>query len=112
MLKYVFLRKIYGPYYNNGEWRIRWNHELYELYGEIELSKQLKLRRLCWLGYIARLDTSARVRRGFVSVPGGCKRRRGWPNLRWEDQALSTAAAFGISNGRQKQQIRKNGTAY
>jgi hypothetical protein len=26
------LRKIYGPVCDRGEWRIRYNHELYQLY--------------------------------------------------------------------------------
>jgi hypothetical protein len=28
------LRRIYGPVQDNGQWRIRYNKELYELYGE------------------------------------------------------------------------------
>ena len=33
VFKRKILRKIFGPYCDNGEWRIRWNHKLYELYG-------------------------------------------------------------------------------
>ncbi|KAG8227224.1 hypothetical protein J437_LFUL003432 [Ladona fulva] len=28
------LRRIYGPVNSKGIWRIRWNHEIYELYKE------------------------------------------------------------------------------
>ena len=75
---------------------------IFELYGEIDLTKRIKIQRLRWLGHIARMDTSAPVRKVFDSEPGGGSRRRGRPNLRWKDQVLSDAAAFGISNWRQK----------
>jgi hypothetical protein len=28
------LRRMYGPVQDNGQWRIRYNKELYELYGD------------------------------------------------------------------------------
>jgi hypothetical protein len=31
------LRRIYGPVQDNGQWRIRYNNELCELYGEPDL---------------------------------------------------------------------------
>jgi hypothetical protein len=31
------LRRIYGPVQDNGQWRIRYNKELYELYCETDL---------------------------------------------------------------------------
>jgi hypothetical protein len=31
------LRRIYGPVQDNGQWRIRYNNELYELYDEPDL---------------------------------------------------------------------------
>ncbi|MGC8789873.1 MAG: hypothetical protein ACP5QM_08215, partial [Caldisericum sp.] len=36
------LRKIYGPSCDNGEWCIRWNHELYEIYGDVDIAKRIK----------------------------------------------------------------------
>jgi hypothetical protein len=40
------LRRIYGPVQDNGQWRIRYNKELYELYGEPDLVTRIKLKRL------------------------------------------------------------------
>ena len=75
---------------------------MYELYAEIDLIKRIKIQLLRSLGHIARMDTSAPIRKVFDSEPGGGSRRRGRPNLRWKDQVLSDAAAFGIFNWRQK----------
>jgi hypothetical protein len=40
------LRRILGPINDNGIWRIRYNKEIYTLYGDQELSSVIKLRRL------------------------------------------------------------------
>jgi hypothetical protein len=44
------LRKIYGPINENGSWRSRDNHELYQLYEYSEIMKVIKTGRLRWLG--------------------------------------------------------------
>ena len=36
------LRKIYGPFCDRGEWRLRWNQELYDIYDDIDVEKHLK----------------------------------------------------------------------
>jgi hypothetical protein len=33
------LRRIYGPVQDNGQWRVRYNKELYELYGMYQTEK-------------------------------------------------------------------------
>jgi hypothetical protein len=40
------LRRIYGPVQDNGQWRIRYNKELYELCGEPDLVTCITLKRL------------------------------------------------------------------
>ena len=40
------LRNIYGLYCDNGEWRIQWNHELYEIYGDVDIAKRIKIHHL------------------------------------------------------------------
>jgi hypothetical protein len=40
------LRKIYGRLLVNGQWRNRYNHEICNLYQEMELAKNISLRRL------------------------------------------------------------------
>ena len=101
------LRKIYGPYSDNGEWRIRWNHELYEIYGDVDIARRIKIQRLRWLGHIARMDESEPARKVFDSNPSGGSRRRGRPNLRWTDQVHQDVSTLGIRNWRQAAKHRE-----
>jgi hypothetical protein len=40
------VRKIYGPTCDNGKWRIRYNNELYQLFGEPDIIREIKARRV------------------------------------------------------------------
>ena len=100
------LRKIYGPICVAGDYRIRWNNELYELYADIDLVKRIKIQRLRWLGHVERMDEDAPAKKVFHAAPGGGQRRRGRPNLRWKDQVMGNLTALGISNWRQRAQCR------
>jgi hypothetical protein len=51
------LRRILGPINDNGTWRIRYNKEMYTLYGDPELSTVIKLRRLQWSLHVQRLES-------------------------------------------------------
>ncbi|XP_051858122.1 uncharacterized protein LOC127565084 [Drosophila albomicans] len=43
------LRKIFGPICVDDVYRIRYNHELYELYGDVDVASRVKSQRLRWL---------------------------------------------------------------
>jgi len=101
------LRKIYGPFCDCGDWRIRWNQELYELYGDIDIVKRIKIQRLRWLGHVVRMEDSTPARKVFESEPGGGSRRRGRPNLRWTDQVSKDVSTLGIRNWRQTARNRE-----
>jgi hypothetical protein len=49
------LRKIYGPVNDRGKWRIRYNNELYQLN---LINKEVKARRVRWLGHLFRGNES------------------------------------------------------
>lgn len=57
------LRRIYGPIQKNGMWKVRYNRELYQLYGAPELSTYIGLMRLRWAGHVQRLDAGRMPRR-------------------------------------------------
>ncbi|XP_044249360.1 uncharacterized protein [Drosophila takahashii] len=69
------LRKIVGPICVDDVYRIRYNHELYELYGDVDVASRVKSQRLCWLGHIARMDEDAPARKVFDAVIVGTRRR-------------------------------------
>jgi hypothetical protein len=48
------LRRIYGPTREKEELRIKYNHELYDLYKNPETVKTVKLGSLRWLGHLTR----------------------------------------------------------
>jgi hypothetical protein len=55
------LRKIYGPSFVNGLWRIKNSDELYSLCKELSIKKMIKTDRLKWLGCIARMENNVPV---------------------------------------------------
>jgi hypothetical protein len=50
------LRRIYGPVQDNGQWRIRYNKDLCELYDEPDLVTSIKLKRLQWAGHVQKME--------------------------------------------------------
>jgi hypothetical protein len=46
ILERKVLRKIYGPTCDNGRWRIRYNNEPYQLFGEPDIIREIKTRRV------------------------------------------------------------------
>jgi hypothetical protein len=63
------LRAIFGPTNDNGEWRIKYNNELYTLYKESDIVTYIKTNRLKWAGHIHMEEQSPS--RDFVAVVEG-----------------------------------------
>ena len=60
------LRKIFGPVRVGDDYRIRMNHELYELYGDIDIYRRITIQRLRWLGHVARIGEEAPAKRKYL----------------------------------------------
>jgi hypothetical protein len=45
-------RRIYGPKYENGEWKYRTNRELEEMSKGENIVKWIKGQRISWLGHL------------------------------------------------------------
>lgn len=84
------LRRIYGPVCVQGEWRIRYNNELYSLYGELPLSHVIRIKRLKWAGHLIRMEEH-RVPKKVFSGDFGGGRPVGRPRNRWEDGVCQDA---------------------
>ena len=99
------LRKIFGPVRVGDDYRIRMNHELYELYEDIDIVQRITIQRLRWLGHVFRMDEEAPAKKVFEAKAEG-RRRRGRPCLRWIDQAEEALTALGERNWRRRARNR------
>ncbi|XP_060665650.1 uncharacterized protein LOC132797914 [Drosophila nasuta] len=100
-----FFAKIFGPICVDDVYRIRYNHELYELYGDVDVANRVKSQRLRWLGHVARMDEDAPARKVFDAMIVGT-RRRGRPRTCWQDQVMETLSTLGVTNWRRRAQDR------
>ena len=68
---------IFGPICIEGEWRTRYNSELYHMYKDVPIVRKIKAQRLRWLGHVARMDENDVAKSIFESKPQGGNRGRG-----------------------------------
>jgi hypothetical protein len=87
------LRRIFGPVNDNGQWRIRNNHEVYELFKEPDLVTCFKIRRQQWAGHIQRMENT-RIPKKALNAKFGGTRTAGRPRGRWEDTARRDATGM------------------
>jgi hypothetical protein len=79
-------RRIYGPTYEDGEWKSRKNRKLEELSrGEI-IVKWIKGRGISWLGHLERIEEDRMPKKIFTQELEGT-RRRGRPRKGWREEA-------------------------
>jgi len=68
-------RRIYGPKYENGEWKSRTNRELEEMSKGENIVKWLKEQRISWLGHLERMEED-RMPKNLHSRTGRDKTKR------------------------------------
>jgi len=68
-------RKIYGPKYEDGEWKIRTNRELEKLNKGEYIVKWIKGQRISWLGHLERMEEDRMPKKIFTQELEGTKRR-------------------------------------
>jgi len=59
-------RRIYGPKYENGEWKSRTNRELEEMSKCESIVKWIKGQRISWLGHLERMEEDRMPKRIFT----------------------------------------------
>jgi hypothetical protein len=93
------LRMIFGPVCDRGEWRIRYNNELYTMYSDSSIVEKIRKQQLRWLGHIQRMQEDRPPRRiAFARVEG--RRRPGRQKLRWMEVLEKELAANNIRSWR------------
>ena len=70
-------RRIYGPKYEDGEWKSRTNRELEELRKGENIVKWIKGQRISWLGHLERMEDRMPQKIFTQELEG--TRRRGRP---------------------------------
>jgi hypothetical protein len=67
------VRKIFGPKRDEvtGDWRKLQNGELHNLYSSPDIIRQIKSRRMRWVGHVARTGEGRNVYRVLVGKPEG-----------------------------------------
>ena len=93
------LISIFGPVEENGVWRKRYNHELYNLFKEPDIVKLIKIRRLEWAGHLLRASDQRTMKKVFKTMPERT-RKVGRPEMRWEDCVRQDIRTLGIRNWR------------
>jgi len=68
-------RRIYGPKYEDGEWKSRTNRELEELSKGENIVKWIKGQRIIWLGHLERMEEDRMPKKIFTQELGGTRRR-------------------------------------
>jgi hypothetical protein len=74
-------RRIYGPKYEHGEWKIRTNRELKETSKGENIVKWIKGQRISWLGHLEGMEENRMPKMIFSQELEGT-RRRGRPRKR------------------------------
>jgi hypothetical protein len=82
----MVLRRIFGPKRDKvtGEWRKLHNEELQDLYSSPSIIRIMKLKRMRWVGHVARMGEKRNAYRLLVGKPEG-RRPLGKPRRRWLD---------------------------
>ena len=60
------LRRIYGPIQDKGRWRPRWDTEIYNLYKDLNIVDDMKIRRLGWVCHVTRVEDERIAKRRFL----------------------------------------------
>jgi hypothetical protein len=81
------LRCTLAAVQDNGVWRKRCDHELYELFNEPDIVKYIKINRLGWAGHVIRMDNNRKVKKVFNTKPIRIRKTERL-KLRWEDDVI------------------------
>ena len=91
------LKKIFGPSYENGFWRIKTNQELDKIIEHKNIIKLVRAQRLGWYGHIERMQETRMVK-AIHSWKPISKRPTERPKIRWEDDIKKDIQRLKLPN--------------
>jgi hypothetical protein len=95
------LRKIYGAKKEGNQWKIWNNQELRNMYGQPDITAEIKSKRLEWFGHVVRMEENRMVKRVFEGQAGG-RRKTGRPRKRWLDDTEEDLRQMKVKRWRKK----------
>jgi hypothetical protein len=93
-------RRIYGPKYEDGEWKSRTNRQLEELSEGENIVKWIKGQRISWLGHLERMEEDRMPKKNFTQELEGT-RRRGRPRKGWREEVERDLQVLGVRRWRE-----------
>ena len=93
-------RRIYGPKYENGEWKSRTNRELEEMSKGENIVQWIKGQRLSWLGHLEGMEEDRMPKKIFTQELEGTI-RRGKPWKRWKEEVERDLQVLGVRRWRE-----------
>ena len=92
--------RIYGPKYENGEWKSRTDRELEEMREGKNIVKWIKEQRISCLGHLERMEEDRMPKTVFTQELEGT-RRRGRPRKRWKEEVERDLQVLGVRRWRE-----------
>jgi len=111
MFSNTVFRRIYGPKYENGEWKNRTNRELEEMSKGENIVKRKKGQRIRWLGHLEIMEED-RMPKKIVTQELEVTRRRGRPRKRWKEEEERDLQLLGVRRWRELVADRKKMEGY
>jgi len=93
-------RRIYGPKYENVEWKSRTNREVEEMSKGQNIVKWIKGQRISWLGHLERMEEDRMPKKIFTQELEGM-RRRGRPRKSWKEEVERDLQVLGVRRWRE-----------
>ena len=106
IFKRKIFRRIYGPKYENGEWRSRTNRELEEMSEGENIVKWIKGQRISCLGHLERMKEDRMSKKILNQELEGTRRRRRH-RKGWEEEVERDLQVLGVRRWRELVADRK-----